>query len=161
MSLLLELFCEQGLKPQARMMTKNTQAFLDLARPLALREPWRSILGMPYVQLTPDLLQGEFTYPFLDAGLPTDRAAEAAMWKELLMAGLQSNPQMMAMMPWGAIAARFFRAMNVKDLQSFGLSPLNLTVEPDGQVQQQMQQGNLQPMGEQQGVIRQPSDGGA
>lgn len=145
MQMLLENFCEQGLKPQARTFAKNTQAFLDLTNPMALREPYASVMGMPYVQVTPDMLAGEFTFPFTDAGLPSDRMFEASVWKDFLMPLMQSGALPISPQTIQAIMSRFLRAMGIKDLQSFGLTTRQLTVEPDAQVQAQVQQGNLVP----------------
>lgn len=161
MAMLLEIWAQQSGKPHAKLMAKNTQAFLDLTHPIAVRQPFASILGGPYIQVTPDMLAGDFQYPFTDGGLPTDRTQEASVWKEFLMAGMQANPAMMQNLPWMTILARWLRAMGIRDLQSFGVSPLNFTMEPmpDEQVMQQAQAGNLVPMGQGLNTSPQPSDG--
>jgi hypothetical protein len=145
--LLIEQYVEQCLKWQAHTMVKNTQAFVNTADELALPEPYRTALGAPYVRLTPDMLNGSFTFPFMDAGLPSDRMFEASVWKEMLQSFMQ-NPAASQMLPpktLPAIIARFLRAMNIRDLQTFGMTPQMFTVEPDDQVMQQAQQGNLVP----------------
>ena len=147
--LLIEQWVEQSAKWQAFTMVRNIQAFLDLSNPIALPEPYRTALGAPYIQLTPDMLTGNVTFPFTDAGLPSDRTFEASVWKELLTSFLQ-NPAAATILPPAtlpAITSRFLRAMNVRDLQTFGLSPFNFTVEPDAQVEAQAQAGNLVPAG--------------
>lgn len=145
MQMLLELFAEQTMKPMARGMAKNTQAFLDLSQPMMLREPYPSILGAPYVQLTPDMIAGDFLFPITDQGLPSDRMFEASVWKEFLMPLMQSGALPFSPQTIQAIAARFLRAMGIRDLQTFGLTTRQFTVEPDAQVQAQVQQGNLVP----------------
>lgn len=146
MKLLVELVRRQGMQPWAGQMARNTQTFLG-EMGLRLKPPYDRVLGAPYVRVSPEMLQGEFTFPIGEEGIPTDKLLEANTFKEILMMGIQSGvaAPMMAQFPWMQILGRFLHAMGIKDLQSWGLSMPQLTLEPMEQVAQQVQQGGLLP----------------
>lgn len=148
-----EIFAAQGLKPWALQMARNTQVFVDLTHPLRVPAPYVSLLGSPLVQLTPEMLQGELTFPFTDAGTPTDRTFEANTLKEIVMAGIQTGAaqDLLATMPWKILFWRMMRALGFKDLTTFGGTYQQLVIQPDDLVRAQMQQGNLVPQQQQPG----------
>lgn len=148
MKMLIELVSRQGVMPWAKQMIRNNQTFLD-GQTLRLREPYAKLFGQPMIEITPEMLQGEFTVPIAENGIPTDRQLESNLWKEMLQMGMQSGvappipPQF-----WQVAISRFLWANGVKDIQTAGLTMQNLTVTPDEAVQAQVQQGNLAPMAE-------------
>jgi len=152
MKMMIELVTSQGLRPWATQMAKNTQTFVSDGQ-VRLKPPYDRLLGAPMLPVNALMLTGEFSFPFTEAGMPTDRLFEANTWKELLMPFLQGPAgAMMMQQPWFpqmfmAMWGRFLHALNVKDLQTFGVSLPATVVAPDEMVMAQQQQGNLQPMG--------------
>ncbi len=151
MKMLVEIASHQGHRPQAEGMAMNTQAYAGELG-LRLRPPYDRLLGAPFVNVSPEMLQGEFSFPFTEQGMPTDRLFEANVWKELLMMGMQAGGGALAASPQFApvliralfaIFGRFLHAMGVKDLQTFGLSLPELSMMPDDVLQEQVRQGNL------------------
>lgn len=149
MKMLIELVARQGVMPWAHQMIRNNQTFLD-GMTLRLREPYAKLFGQPWIEVTPAMLQGEFHVPIAENGIPTDKLVEANLWKEMLQMGMQTGAAQNALPPtfWTMAMARFLWAMNVKDIQTAGLTMQNLSVAPDAQVQAQVQQGNLVPTGD-------------
>jgi hypothetical protein len=156
MKMMVELVSRGGLAPWANQMAKNTQAFVS-DHTMRLKPPYDRLLGAPMVPVQAGMLQGEFTFPFTEAGMPTDRLFEANTWKDLLtmflqaggMQALGSNPQFAQMFPvmMSAMLGRMLHAMNVKDLQTFGLALPATVVAPDEMVQNAVQQGDLVGLG--------------
>jgi hypothetical protein len=153
MKMMIELVSHQGMQPWAGQMAKNTQAFAGELG-VRLKPPYDRLLGMPFVQVVPGMLAGEFSFPFTEAGMPTDRLYEANVWKELLMMGMQAGgAQLLAQSgaPLGqmflAIWGRFLHAMGIKDLQTFGVSLPHVALAADEQVDEMMRQGVVAPLG--------------
>jgi len=156
MKMMVEIVSRGGLAPWANQKAKNTQAFVS-DHTMRLKPPYDRLLGAPMVQVNAGMLQGEFSFPFTEAGMPTDRLFEANTWKDLLtmflqaggMQALGSNPQFAQMFPvmMSAMLGRMLHAMNVKDLQTFGLALPATVVAPDEMVQNAVQQGDLVGLG--------------
>jgi hypothetical protein len=155
MKMITELVASQGLRPHAGQMAMNTQV-LASDQMLRLKPPYDRLLGAPMIPVHAGMLQGEFSFPFTEAGMPTDRLFEVNTWKELIMPFLQGPAGAMLMQqPWFgqmfmSMWGRMLHGMNIKDLQTFGPPGFglpSLVVAPDQMVQQAVQQGDLQGLG--------------
>lgn len=160
MKLMLELIAAQGLRPLVGQMVRNNQTFLD-GQVLPLREPYASMFGQPLMSITPAMLKGNFTFPFGEGGLPTEKQTEVAALKEFLQFGMQAGvPEIAQMMPWRALMARFLWQFGFKDLATWGLSLKDVSLQPDDVVARQVEAGNLVPgPSPQQAPVSVPSDG--
>lgn len=155
MKLQNQILVRQGIVPLVMQMLRNNQTFLD-GQVLQLREPYATMFGQPAIEVTPDMLQGEFNIPLGELGIPSDQQAEAMAMKELLMQGIQSGAaaSVFQNFPWDTLFARFLWRTGIKDLHTFGMtidglarSQPQMQVMPDDQVMAQAQQGNLMPGG--------------
>jgi hypothetical protein len=152
MKMLAELIVCQGLRPWAHQMARNTQVFMTASINIRVQQALASILGQQSAQIDPHLLQGSFTYPILESGIPTDKQAEQQIWRELFQTGTQTGLTTPALQSvnWIAVFARFLQTMGIRNLQDYmapGAGTPQMQVMPDSQVQNQAQQGNLVPAG--------------
>lgn len=132
----------QGMTEWAEMMVENTKMFLSQRLQVPTLDIYRRMLQDPMVNIGPELLQGEFRIPMLEQGIPTDKSMWVNTLREILQMCMQ-NPSVV--MPPGQqinvmeVFTELLRITGIKNLQDF------VTVMPDQQVLQQMQQGNLVP----------------
>ncbi len=152
MKMLAELIVCQGLRPWAMQMSRNTQVFMTASINIRVQEALSHILGTQSAQIDPQLLQGSFTFPILETGIPTDKMAEQQIWRELFQTGMQTGMATPALqnLNWIAVFARFMQTMGIRNLQDY-VQPMQpnpqMSVMGDEQVQNQVQQGNLVPAG--------------
>jgi len=152
MKMLAELIVCQGLRPWAHQMCRNTQVFMTASINIRVQEALSRILGADQAQIDPSLLQGSFTYPILETGIPTDKMAEQQIWRELFQTGMQTGMATPALqqLNWIAVFARFMQTMGIRNLQDYVMPqqpPPEMQVMQDEQVQQNIQAGNLVPAG--------------
>jgi hypothetical protein len=152
MKMLAELIVCQGLRPWAHQMARNTQVFMTSSINIRVQQALADILGSQSAQIDPHLLQGSFTYPILESGIPTDKQAEQQIWRELFQTGTQTGLTTPALQSvnWIAVFARFLQTMGIRNLQDYmqpGAGMPQMSVMGDQQVQNQAQQGNLVPAG--------------
>jgi len=117
---------------------------------IRVQQALASILGQQTAQIDPHLLQGSFTFPILESGIPTDKMAEQQVFRELFQTGMQTGlaTPALQMVNWVALFARFLQTMGIRNLQDYmapGVPMPQVQVMPDQQVQNQTQQGNLVP----------------
>src|SRR5215467_11400867 len=150
MKMLAELIVCQGLRPWALQMSRNTQVFMTSSINIRVQQALAGILGQQTAQIDPHLLQGSFTFPILESGIPTDKMAEQQVFRELFQTGMQTGlaTPALQMVNWVALFARFLQTMGIRNLQDYmapGVPMPQVQVLPDQQVQNQTQQGNLVP----------------
>jgi len=142
---LIGLVCaSQGMTEWAEMMLENTKMFLSQRLQVPTLDVYRKMLSDPMVHIGPELLQGDFRIPMLEQGIPTDKAMWVNTLREILQMCMQ-NPSIV--MPPNAtinvmeVFTELLRISGIKNLQDF------VTIMPDQQAMQQMQQGNIVPNG--------------
>lgn len=143
----LELFCSQGYRPLIHQMVRNTQTFMANSLNLRMQEQYARVVGADVVEVWPQMLQGNFSYPILEGGIPSDKAMEQQVWRELLTSGIQSGvaTPLLQSINWMQVMVAFLRSVGVRNFKDFiGPAP-QMQVMPDAQVQAQAQQGNLVP----------------
>jgi len=152
MKMLAEIFVSQGMRPWALQMSRNTQAFMVNSLNVRVHESLARVLGTQSVEVNPQLLQGNFTFPILEQGTPTDQMMEQSVWREIFTTGMQTGAAapVLQSMNWFAVFGRFLKTMGIRNMQDYlmpGVPNPQITVMADGQVQAQVQQGNLAPAG--------------
>ncbi len=149
MKLLALLASSQAFEPWCHQMTLNNQTFIQEPMTMRLRPEYAQIMGEEVVQVTPELLQGQFRFPFLEAGMPTDRQFEANIWREVMALGMQNPQGAMALgLRLDTVFRRLLRIMGVKNLADFfgqmpGQGPAQ--VSSNAAVTQNVREGNLVP----------------
>lgn len=154
MRLLLLIAGAQGITDLAEQQIANNRAFLEQRLTLRVRDQaYAKVLGQDYLDVTPDLLQGQFRVPLLESGIPTDKLMHANVLREMLQMGMQ-DPNVAARLSqrinWEEIFAELMRVLNKRNLRDFFNldAPVPMPMlqpMPTEQVQQGVEQGNLVP----------------
>jgi hypothetical protein len=145
-----------GLSDLCEMQIANTQTFFGQRLQLPVNQAYQDIMKANMVDITPDLLQGTFRVPFLESGIPTDKAFHANMLREVLTLWMQSGggapgtPS--AAINGLEILMALLRTVGIQNIKDFIVpsailqaQQMQMQVMPDQQVQDQVQQGNLVP----------------
>jgi hypothetical protein len=98
------------------------------------------------IKVSPDDIQGEWNFPIHDGSMPLDPLRTSETWEKALMAAAKI-PEIAMQYDLGKIFERGLRALGVRDTEELKKpQPMNPKVMPDGQVQQNVQAGNLVPL---------------
>lgn len=142
------LYGAMGISPGASQMSSNFQQYLS--QEMELR-----VLGANgqehSVRITPQGLEGDFFFPIHDGTLPMDKVAMLDTWKELFM-GIVQDPTGQMQQQYNAPA--IFRFM-AKLSGAQNIDEFSVTAGNPGAIQQQAQAGNLVPMSQLPGMMRQ------
>ena len=134
----------------AQVMLQNTQQYYDMDRKFKIVGDLLSTKQLPYMEVTPDTIQGFYDFVPVDGTMPVDRYAQANLWKEVLF-GLQKMPQIGMQYDMGGIFEWMSQLAGMKNIKQF-----RLQVRPDDVIQNQFQQGNIVPAGGRNGGIERP-----
>lgn len=79
----VEYNSELAFAPLARQMLSNTQQMMDIERKYAIAGN-TIMMANKFVDVTPELIAGEYDFVPVDGAMPVDRLAQATFWKELI-----------------------------------------------------------------------------
>lgn len=132
-----KIYSAMGLTQLAEMWTMNYQNFMT-------QEFEMAVLGqagaMDTVRITPDNIQGDFTYPVQDGTLPMDKVGMLDVWKEILL-GVAQDPELRQQFSLVKIFEWVAELGGAQNIQQF-----KLNVVPNGQAQTAMTTGQGIPM---------------
>ena len=149
-----------------QMMLQNTQQYYDLERKYRVAGDLMGLgnrqmqqdqeqAATPFIDVTPDSIQGFYDFVPVDGTMPIDRFAQANIWKDILF-GLGKMPQIGMQYDLGGIFGWMARLAGLKNIQQF-----RIQVAPDDMLRMQAEQGNLIPLKGGQGGQRTRAGGGA
>lgn len=136
-----------GITPSARQMSSNYQQYLTTEMELR-------VLGNDgrenSVRIDPYGIEGDFHFPIHDGTLPLDKVAMMDVWQRLFL-GIVQDPSGMLQKTYNAPAifrflAKLSGAQNIDEFTT-------VAANPEG-VQQQAQAGNLVPVSQLPGLLR-------
>lgn len=153
----LKMFCQlawiQGIDPMGRQILSNT-------RQGRTKEIYNQIVGekamlYPYEKVIladPKSLAGGYDFVSYDATLPSDKQQQAGVFKELteMLLGNPESMQLLNLSPRKLIE-HIAELYNIRNFNDFDLTPPQplpppeAVLQPDHQVMDQMQQGQVQP----------------
>ncbi len=136
-----EYMSAMGWGPLSQMILQNTQQFFEDERKFKLVGDLALEAGPQFIDVDPEAIAGFFDFVPIDGTLPVDRFAQANLWKELL-AGMVRFPQVLERYDIGRIFGWVAQLAGLKNINQF-----RIDLQPDGQVQQQAQAGNVIPLG--------------
>jgi len=135
-----EYMSAMGWMPMAQVLLQQTQQFYDgedvfrIAGDLVEgQEPW--------VKVTPDVIGGFYDFVPVDGTMPVDRFAQAELIRQFV-ADVASNPMMAGRFDVIGLLNHAMQLLGVRNLGQF-----RVEVQPEEQVAQQVQQGNLVGLG--------------
>lgn len=130
----------QGFQPLAQKMLQNTQQFYDAEKMFRIAGDLM-VEGQEFVNVTPEMIAGQFDLMPVDGSQPVDKYAQVTMWTQLL-GQIRTMPEVAARYDMARIVAWVAGLGGIKNLNRF-----KVNVIPDNMVGNQMQQGNLIPIG--------------
>lgn len=134
-----EWFSTIGFGPMTQKLVQRTQQHYSASKKLRLVGD-QAQFTQQFLDVTPDLISGFYDFEPVDGTLPIDRFAQANLW-QMLMGQLQHYPQIMMQYDIAKIFAWVANLAGIKNVAQFKLVP-------DGSVNQQVQAGNVVPIGQ-------------
>lgn len=104
-----------------------------------------------FFRLTPEEIAGEFDFAPVDGSMPVDRMQQGAMMQQFI-APIMQNPQLAATYNIDGLMNYVARLMGARSLSAFKLQqgqqmqPPNVSMQPDQNIERQVQAGNMVPM---------------
>lgn len=133
-----KIYSAMALTQLAEMWTMNYQNYMTQEFELA-------VLGREGVQntvrITPDNIQGDFTFPVQDGTLPMDKVGMLDVWKEILM-GVAQDPELRQRFDIVQIFEWVAELGGAQNIENF-----KLNVVPNGQAQEAIGSGQGIPLG--------------
>jgi hypothetical protein len=96
--------------------------------------------GQPYVEMTPDAIQGFFDFVPVDGTMPVDRYAQANLWNQMFLT-MSKMPQVLMQYDVAKMFGFVAQLAGMKNVNQF-----RVQVRPDAMLAAQAQAGNVVPM---------------
>ena len=154
LKLLLELHGINGFMPLIQAMTFNNQSFMSEGQYYRITDRTAQELGADAqliknrLFIDPVDLYGNFDFSVPSLDLPIDRAQMAEVWRQIIV-DVTQNPILLQEYDLVPMMQHALWNLGVRDVSSFRrqqpLQQPQMIVQPDQQVQQQVQAGNLVP----------------
>lgn len=141
-----EYFAAVGFGPLAQTLLMNTQQLMSQEREYRIAGSlMQDAVAYQAVKVTPDNISGFYDYVPIDGSLPIDRLAQANFWKEMIMM-ISGNP--LLIQQWD-VSRLVEHAMSIQGERN--ATKFRIGVMGPQQLQQQLQAGNVVPIGGQNG----------
>ena len=147
---LSEYISSMGFSPLSDMMLSTVQQEYDSEQMFRIAGDTFSN-AQNFINITPELIAGSYSYIPVDGALPIDRFALVSMWGNLLNQ-IQRFPQIMQQYDMGKVFEWIGQQGGIKNIKQFKIKTV-----PDGQLANSIQQGNSVPAG---GGAKSPNGGG-
>lgn len=147
------LYGAMAITPGAVQHSSNYQQLLSMEMELR-------ILGADgqehSVRISPTGIEGDFHFPIHDGTLPLDKVAMADVWQKLFL-GIIQDPTGQMQREYNAPAVfRFLAKLSgAQNIDEFRAQPNGMTMAPPGMLQDQAQAGNVVPLSQLPGLLRQ------
>ena len=132
------LVSSQAMTDLSEQMVLNTQQFME--EDFYLNIVGKEGMATP-IQISPEMLVGDFHYPVHDGTLPLDRVALMDVWKEIYL-GVTKDPELRQRFDIFAMFRFIAELGGARNIDQF---ELNVNHAPDEAVAGQVQAGNLVP----------------
>lgn len=134
-----KLYSAQGMVDLTEQMSLNTQQFLS--EEFYLRIVGQDGLEAP-IDISPDMLVGDFHYPVHDGTLPLDKVALLEVWKEIFMA-VSQDPELRQSYSLPKIFEWIAELGGARNIDNF---KVDVQMQPTPQVMDQAAAGNVVPI---------------
>jgi hypothetical protein len=148
LKVLVQLMSTEGFVPWTKLQVALIQQWMTDPQMVKIVGPRQSAdtQNLPdgsLIEVQPEDILGEFFFPIHDGSMPLDPVRTAETWQQI-MTGMSKIPPLMAQYDIGKVFERAVRTVGVRNIEEF---KIKAQVMPDGQVQQNVQRGNLVPAG--------------
>lgn len=137
-----EYFSATGMSDLADMMVKNSQQFFTSEKKIRIAGEAGILAGEPFINVTPEMIAGNYMFEPVDGTLPVDRYAQANLWRTII-GEMSKVPQVLMQYDMGKIFGYVAQLGGVKNLNRF-----KVQIMPDEAMQLAAQAGNSVPMGD-------------
>jgi hypothetical protein len=144
-----EFFSAEGWHPLDQMMVQNTQQYYTQERKYRIAGDQINT-GEPFVDVSPESIQGFYDFVPVDGTLPVDKLAMANLWRQL-MVDMSAIPQIAAQYNLGGIFEFTAQMAGLKGVRQFKVQAV-----PDEQLAAMASEGNIVPIGGGGGVPEEP-----
>lgn len=134
-----EYMSATGWDDLSHMMVTNSQQFYSAEQKLRIVGEAAKLSSNSFIDVTPEMIAGEFLWEPVDGTLPVDRYAQVNLWREL-MAQMYQVPQVVQQYDLGKIFGYVAQLGGIKNLDRF-----KVEVVPDEQMMRQAEAGNSVP----------------
>lgn len=117
-----EYMSHVGVSPHARRLVQSSQQYYDGSMKMRIVGDLAAAAGPGFLQVTPELIAGNYSLIPVDGTLPVDRMAQANLWKELLV-NLRNYPQIMMSYDVSKIFAWVASLAGLKNINQFKVQP--------------------------------------
>ena len=131
-----------GIATLGRHMVANSQQYYDASMKLRIVGSLAELAGPRFMQVDPSSISGHYDFMPVDGALPLDRFAQLNTWKEIMF-GMGKFPALLMQYDVGKIFAWVAQLGGIRNLNNFRIQPTE-----QGLLQQQLQQGDVVPLGE-------------
>ena len=135
-----EMMGFMGFSRLSTQLLQSTQANYDMEKQFRIVGDLAATAGPGFLNVTPDGIQGFFDYVPVDGSLPIDRFAQANLWREM-MGQVRQIPEIAMQYDLGRMFAWVAQLAGMRNIEQF-----RIQVQPDAQVLQQQQAGNVTPL---------------
>lgn len=125
----------------SQRLVQTSQQLYDMEGKLRIVGDLAMQAGEGFVNVTPEMIAGFYSFVPVDGTLPVDRMAQATLWKEILASMRNMPPQIAMEYDIGKIFAWTASLGGLKNINRF-----KIQVVPDEQLAAQAQAGNVVPM---------------
>lgn len=132
-----EYYSAMGFSPFVQKLIQRTQQHMTFEETFRVAGDLAQF-GKPFVQVNPQAIAGFYDFVPVDGTMPVDRFAQANLW-QMILGQLQKYPQIMMTYDVAKIFAWVASLAGIKNMSQFRLVP-------DGQLQNQVQAGNVVPI---------------
>ncbi len=118
-----EFFSAMGWMPLSDMLVSNSQQMYEVEMKLKIVGDLAQQAGAGFINVTPELIAGNYDYVPVDGTLPIDRFAQANLWKEL-MAQFRAIPELAMRYDIGRIFEWVAQLAGLKNISQFKIQVL-------------------------------------
>jgi len=136
----VEYFSAMGMAPLGEQLLINSQQMYDLERKYRIVGDNLQPGGDKYINVGPADLVGMYDFTPVDGSMPIDRFAQASLWQQLF-AGMRGMPQVAQQYDLVQMFAFVAKLGGIKNIDRF-----KIQIAPQGQMENQTQQGNVIPL---------------
>lgn len=135
-----EYFSATGFTDLSSMMLANSQQFYNTEQKIRIAGHAAQLAGTEFLNVTPEMIAGQYTMEPVDGTLPIDRFAMVNLWQQLIT-NMYQVPQVVQEYDLGKIFGYVAQLGGIKNLNRF-----KVQVVPDEQAMMAAQKGNVIPM---------------
>lgn len=139
LKIISEYMSALGWEPLGNMLLQNSQQYYSGEQKMRVVGNLAQQAGMPFIQVTPEMIAGGYGFVPVDGTMPIDRIAQATLWKDLLGQAARVPP-LAASLDWMKLFTYIGQLSGLRNTDSF-----KLQLTPDEQVARQLEAGNLVP----------------